>query len=176
MEDFLDSFQDNPIGSLLGIASFMAIVGGLAIGAARGSFQVDPAQSQIEARQQAEELRKRSVDIANKRFDDGCEGVFYFNAKTSVYQPLADGVGVLSGAYWQRWHQAKGKKPTAALTDYLPAGTVVCDSYGNAGILVPSDKGFAIVSDLVNTPDRGRIQKMMERYPGATRPRVGGQS
>jgi hypothetical protein len=173
MQDLFDSLQDNPIGSLLGIASFMAIVGGVTIGVARGSFLVDPAQSQIEARQQAEELRKRSVDIANKRFDDGCEGVFYFNAKTSVYQPLADGVGVLSGAYWQRWHQTKGTKPQPAPTDYLPAGTVVCDSYGNAGILAPSDRGHAVVSDLVNTPDLTRIQKMMERYPNATRPRVG---
>jgi hypothetical protein len=173
MQDLFDSLQDNPIGSLLGIASLIAIVGGLAVGAARGSFKVDPAQSQLEARQQAETLRQQSIKIANQRFDDGCEGVFYLTPKSSVYQPLTDGTGVLSGAFWQRWHQTKGTKPQPAPTDYLPAGTVVCDSYGNAGILAPSDKGHAVVSDLVNTPDLTRIKKMMERYPTATRPQVG---
>lgn len=173
MQDFLDNLQDNPIGSLLGIASLIAMVGGLAIGAARGSFKVDPTQAQIEARQQSETLRQQSIKIANQRFDDGCEGVFYLKPKVSVYQPLTDGVGVLSGAFWQRWNQAKGTKPEPAPTDYLPAGTVVCDSYGNAGILAPSDRGHAVVGDLVNTPDRNRIKAMMNRYPTATRPQVG---
>jgi hypothetical protein len=176
MQDILDNLQDNPIGSLLGIASLVAILGGLAVGAARGSFKVDPTQATIEARQQSETLRHQSIKIANQRFDDGCEGVFYLQPKSSIYQPLTEGTGVLSGVFWQRWHQTKGTKLQPALTDYLPAGTVVCDSYGNAGILAPSDRGHAVVSDLVNTPDRTRIQKMMERYPTATRPQVGAKA
>jgi hypothetical protein len=173
MEDFLESLRDDPFAMVFSGASVLAIVGGLAIGFTRGSFQVDPAQSKLEARQQAETLRQQSIKIANQRFDDGCEGVFYLKPKSSVYQPLTEGVGVLSGAFWQRWHQTKGSKPSPDLTDYLPAGTVVCDSYGNAGILTPSNQSHAVVSDLVNTPDRSRIKTLMERYPNATRPQVG---
>lgn len=168
-----EKWEDNPFGVIVGFVSLAAIVGGIGIGAARGSFNPDPQQVELEARQKSEKIREQQASIANARFDAGCEGVFYFKPKSSVYQPLTEGTGVLSGAFWQRWQSAKGVKPKPAATDYLPAGTVVCDTYGNTGILQPSDRGFAVVGDLVNTSDRGRIKKMMERYPAAKRPQVG---
>ena len=91
---------------------------------------------------------------------------------SSIYQPLTEGSGVISGAFWDRWNKAKVKpKPNA--TDYLPAGTTVCDAYGNVGLLTKTDRPYAVVSDLLNTPDRNRITKMMSRYPSANRPQVG---
>lgn len=171
MHDFIDSLQDNPIAALLGAASVIAIIGGVAVGAARGSFRVDPQQSQLEARQQSEALRQQSIKIANQRFDDGCEGVFYARPGSNDFSPLADGSPVLNAAYWKEY--AKTKRQPSAI-DYLPAGTVVCDVYGNAGILKAVEgKPYAVISDITNTPDRDRIHKMMSRYPGGQRHNVG---
>lgn len=168
-----DRWEDNPFGMIVGAVSLAAIVGGIGIGAAKGSFSPDPQQLALESREKSEKIREQQAKMANARFDAGCEGVFYFKPKTSIYQPLTEGTGVISGAFWHRWQSSKAPKPKPSATDYLPAGTVVCDGYGNAGVLVPSDKGFAVVSDLVNTPDRSRINKMMSRYPEAKRPQVG---
>ena len=64
-------------------------------------------------------------------------------------------------------------KPLPGLTDYLPAKTMVCDAYGNIGILAKYPNSPAVVSELLNTPDVTRIKKMMSRYPSAVRPQVG---
>lgn len=172
IDQLKDSFLDNPTGAVIAALSFGAIVAGVGIGMSRGNFAPDPAQQRIEALTQSQKLQEQTIAIANKRYDDGCEGVFYLKPGTNTYQPLTEGTGVLSGAYWQRWKKTGGKaKPT--LTDYLPAGTPVCDAYGNVGILKAVAGDHAIVSDLLNTPDRTRITKMMNRYPNATRPQVG---
>ena len=122
--------------------------------------------------EQKNELQKKRIGIANDRFDAGCEGVFYLKPDASTYQPLTEGEGVLSGEYWKRWNKAKGNKPKANSTDFLPAGTTVCDAYGNVGILAKQSKPYAVVTDLLNTPDQKRITAMMKRYPSANRPLV----
>jgi hypothetical protein len=168
-----DQFQDNPIGTGLAVVSCCAVLLGLVQGVNRGAFNPDPLQQQLELKQQTATLQKQTIALANDRYDAGCEGVFYLKPKTSTYQPLTEGTAVLSGDYWQRWTKSKGKlKPQ--LTDHLPAGTTVCDAYGNVGILATVEKGKpAVITDLMNTPDRTRIAKMMTRYPNAIRPQVG---
>ena len=173
MNPWLDRALENPTGTAIALLSSAAIVTGLGLGIHRGAFNPDPLQQQLEAKQQNHALQKQSIALANDRFDAGCEGVFYLKPGSSTYQPLTKNVGVLSGEYWQRWNKAK-LKPKPNPTDFLPAGTTVCDAYGNVGILIPdAKKGHAIVSDLLNTPDRNRITAMMNRYPTAHRPQVG---
>jgi hypothetical protein len=170
---WLDRALKNPTGTAIALLSSAAIVTGLGIGFHRGAFNPDPLQQQLETKQQNHALQKQAIALANDRFDAGCEGVFYLKPGSSTYQPLTENVGVLSGEYWQRWNKAKFK-PKPNPTDYLPAGTTVCDAYGNVGILIPdAKKGHAIVADLLNTPDRNRITAMMNRYPTAHRPQVG---
>lgn len=170
----LDQLLENPIGTAIGGISLISIIGGLAMGTAKGSFNPDPAQTKLEGLQQASELRKQSIEMANQIYDAGCEGVFYLKAKADAYQPLSKGTGILSGEYWKRYNAAPGAKPAPNVTDYLPAGTNVCDAYGNAVTLSESPKGFGTVgNDLVNTPDRSRIDKMMARYGIKNAPRLG---
>lgn len=172
MDRLLEQLADDPKGTAIGIISALAIVGGIGIGISRGAFNPDPLQAQIESKQQAHALQKQSIALANDRYDAGCEGVFYLKPDASTYQPLSEGTGVLSGEYWKRWNKAK-VKPQPNVTDYLPAGTTVCDAYGNVGVLAKTDKPYAVVTDLLNTPDRKRITAMMKRYPRANRPQVG---
>lgn len=173
MRDTLETlFQDNPTKFVLASTSGIAILCSVVMGFSRGAFSPSITQSRIEDAQQSNELRKQLVNIANDRYDVGCEGVFYLKPGTATYQPLTEGSGVLSGAYWDRWNKNNKLKPNQ--TDYLPSGTSVCDGYGNVGTLIPNkDKGHATVSDLLNTPDRNRITTMMKRYPTANRPQVG---
>lgn len=169
----LEQFTDNPIGTVLGIASGCAIFLGFIQGVNRGVFNPDPLQQKLELKQQNASIREKTIALANDRYDQGCEGVFYLKPNSSTYQPLTENVPVLSGDYWQRWTKAKGKL-TPNLTDYLPAGTTVCDAYGNSGMLATTEKGKpAVITELLNTPDRNRITKMMNRYPKAIRPQVG---
>lgn len=172
MNLLMEQLAADPKGTAIGLVSALAIVGGIGIGISRGAFNPDPLQQQLEAKQQNHALQKQSIALANDRFDAGCEGVFYMKPGSSTYQPLTEGSGVISGEFWSRWNKAK-VKPNPNATDYLPAGTTVCDAYGNVGILAKQNKPFAIVTDLLNTPDRSRIAAMMKRYPTANRPQVG---
>lgn len=172
MNLILEQLADDPKGTAIGCISCLAILGGLAIGLQRGAFNPDPMQLRLESKQQNHALQKQSIALANDRYDAGCEGVFYMKPGTSTYQPLTESAGVLSGEFWSRWNKAK-VKPNPNATDYLPAGTTVCDAYGNVGILAKTDRPHAVVTDLLNTPDRNRITTMMKRYPTANRPQVG---
>ena len=165
-------FTDNPIGTSLAVVSGCAVLLGLVQGVNRGAFKPDALQQTLETRQQNAAIQKQTIALANDRYDAGCEGVFYLKPNSATYQPLAEGTGVLSGEYWKRWSQSK-TKPKPAATDYLPAGTTVCDAYRNVGILAKQTQPYAIVTDLLNTPDRKRINAMMSRYPSANRPQVG---
>jgi hypothetical protein len=172
MHPLLEHLSDDPKGAAIGLISALAIIGGIGIGISRGAFNPDPMQQQLETKQQNHALQKQSIALANDRYDTGCEGVFYMKPGSTTYQPLTEGAGVLSGEFWTRSNKAKGKiKPNS--TDYLPAGTTVCDAYGNVGILAKQSKPHAVVTDLLNTPDRSRINAMMKRYPTANRPQVG---
>ena len=164
MNLLIDHLTDDPKGTAIGFISAIAVLGGLTIGIQRGAFNPDPMQQRLESKQQNHALQKQSIALANERFDAGCEGVFYLKPGASTYQPLTEGEGVLSGEYWMRWSKAR-TKPKANSTDYLPAGTTVCDAYGNVGILAKTDRPHAVVTDLLNTPDRSRIATMMKRYP-----------
>ena len=168
----LEHAMDDPKGTAIACISALAVIGGITIGIQRGAFNPDPNQQRLETKQQNHALQKQSIALANERFDAGCEGVFYMQPGKNVYQPLTEGEGVISGAFWERWNKAK-TKPKANITDYLPAGTTVCDAYGNVGILAKTDRPHAVVTDLLNTPDQKRITKMMLRYPTANRPQVG---
>jgi hypothetical protein len=172
MHPLLDHLADDPKGAAIGLISALAIIGGIGLGIQRGAFNPDPLQAKLETKQQNHALQKQSIALANDRYDAGCEGVFYMKPGSATYQPLTEGAGVLSGEFWSRWNKAKVKpKPNA--TDYLPAGTTVCDAYGNVGILAKQALPHAVVMDLLNTPDRTRITAMMKRYPTANRPQVG---
>jgi hypothetical protein len=171
MNLLIEQLLDDPKGTAIGCISALAILGGLTIGIQRGAFNPDPMQQRLESKQQNHELQKQSIALADERFDAGCEGVFYMKLGASTYQPLTEGVGVLSGEFWMRWNKNRKLKPNQ--TDYLPAGTTVCDAYGNVGILAKQSKPNAVVTDLLNTPDQKRITTMMKRYPTANRPQVG---
>jgi hypothetical protein len=171
MNLLIEQLLDDPKGTAIGCISALAILGGLTIGIQRGAFNPDPMQQRLESKQQNHALQKQSIALADERFDAGCEGVFYMKPGASTYQPLTEGVGVLSGEFWMRWNKNRKLKPNQ--TDYLPAGTTVCDAYGNVGILAKQSKPYAVITDLLNTPDQKRITTMMKRYPTATRPQVG---
>ena len=172
IDELKESLIDNPTGFAIGLLSVGAIAIGIFMAISKGGLKPNAAQQQLEEQAVSQMLNSKSIEIANARFDAGCEGVFYLSPGTNTYQPLTEGVGVLSGAYWQRWAKAK-VKPLPGLTDYLPAKTMVCDAYGNIGILAKYPNSPAVVSELLNTPDVTRIKKMMSRYPSAVRPQVG---
>jgi hypothetical protein len=171
MNLLIEQLLDDPKGTAIGCISALAILGGLTIGIQRGAFNPDPMQQRLESKQQNHALQKQSIALADERFDAGCEGVFYMKPGASTYQPLTEGVGVVSGEFWMRWNKNRKLKPNQ--TDYLPAGTTVCDAYGNVGILAKQSKPYAVITDLLNTPDQKRITAMMKRYPTANRPQVG---
>lgn len=172
IDELKDSLTENPTGFAIAAVSVGAVAIGLFLGISKGGFKTSLAQQQLEDQAVSQMINSKSIEIANARFDAGCEGVFYLAPGTSTYQPLTEGVGVLSGVYWNKWSKAK-IKPLPAATDYLPAKTTVCDAYGNVGILAKQPNGPAVISDLLNTPDINRIKKMMNRYPSAVRPQVG---
>ena len=171
MNLLIEQLLDDPKGTAIGCISALAILGGLTIGIQRGAFNPDPMQQRLESKQQNQALQNQLIALADERFDAGCEGVFYMKPGASTYQPLTEGVGVVSGEFWMRWNKNRKLKPNQ--TDYLPAGTTVCDAYGNVGILAKTDRPYAVVTDLLNTPDQKRITAMMKRYPTANRPQVG---
>lgn len=118
-------------------------------------------QFQIDADKQ-----KKLANIANNRFDTGCELLIALD-KPDHYKALADGSPVLDGAYLDKYRGI----PENAIpkTAFLPAGKTVCDSYGTTGVLVDEPhperggESIAVIRQLATTEDRERIRKAMER-------------
>jgi hypothetical protein len=45
----------------------------------------------------------------------------------------------------------------------LPAGSTVCDAYGNTAVLENNAQGFPVVLSLASTADRELVAKAMQR-------------
>ena len=109
--------------------------------------------------QLSEQQRLKLAEIANQRYDAGCEIVINGNDRPQ-YTALNPGDPVLDGAY----EPAPGLPPNA----YLPAGVVVCDAFGNTAVLKDepvASRGnqiYPVARDFASTQDRVRIRKAIQ--------------
>ena len=154
--------QRNPIQSALaGAAIVVCLLNSGTIGKAleqnsRQREALGAANQAITQLQLSEQNRLKLAEIANQRYDQGCELVINGNDR-SKYTNLVPGVGVLNGNY----QPAPGLPPTA----YLPAGVVVCDAFGNTAVLKnepiqeAGNQVYPVARDFASTQDRERIRK-----------------
>ena len=114
----------------------------------------------IQQQQITQEAQDQLAEIANKRYDAQCEMVLSVNV-VGHYKALSLHSPVLDGNVAQQYKRRPLKQlPLNAL---LPAGSTVCDSYGNTAILETNAEGVPVVLSLATTTDKERIRKAMER-------------
>ena len=114
------------------------------------------ANQSITQLQLSEQNRLRIAEIANARYDAGCELIINGNDRRK-YTSLIPGEGVLNGNY--------EPSPDLPPSAYLPAGTVVCDAFGNTAVLkdeAVASRGnqvYPVARDFASTQDRDRIRR-----------------
>lgn len=115
--------------------------------------------------QLANEKNKELAEVANARFDAGCELILSLE-KPDRYRALSEGTPVLDGALADKYRDRLNEAPPQA---FLPAGKTVCDTYGATAVLVNepiASKGgqvYPVARQFAVTEDRERIRKAMER-------------
>lgn len=120
---------------------------------------------QIQQIELNEEKKRELAEIANARYDAGCEVVVALD-RPDHYRALVEGVGVLDGVMAEQYRGNINNAPPSA---FLPAGKTVCDAYGNTAVLVNEarpDKGgqiYPVARQFATTEDRERIRQAMQR-------------
>ncbi|MDV3349929.1 hypothetical protein QGP82_14585 [Leptothoe sp. LEGE 181152] len=123
------------------------------------------ASQQVELNQQlaSETSRKQFEELANLRYDGYCEAIFTLD-KEGIYTALTPGKPVIKGdavAYFRENPDA-----TLSRSNVLPAGTPVCDAYGNTA-LIQETAQIPVVGPLASTSDRVRIETFIEENGGS---------
>lgn len=118
------------------------------LSAARETISTNSAQQQLLNEQLA--LEKSQASVAESRYKTGCAIVVAVNSPTNL-ATLVEGEPVLDRTT---------KKP-------LPAGTVVCDSNGNTGVLVAGKNGIPVVRQMAFTGDRSLATAQIRKIHGA---------
>jgi hypothetical protein len=93
---------------------------------------------------------KASAAIAEARYTSGCRIVVAVNSPRNL-ATLVEGEPVLDRTT---------KKP-------LPAGTIVCDSNGNTGVIVQNDQGDLVVGQMAFTGNRELAIAQVRKIRGA---------
>jgi hypothetical protein len=113
----------------------------------------------------AEAALKQSKEIANARYDGGCE-IITTVKNMSKATTIQEGKPIVSGAY------AKVFDPRNPNPDhYVGRDLTVCDLYGATAITEWNDQlGHAVAGSLATTNDRSRMAAAAARKPGINRP------
>ena len=77
IDELKESLIDNPTEFAIAAISIGAVLIGSFIGISKGGLKPNAAQQQLEEQAVSQMLNAKSIEIANARFDAGCEGVFY---------------------------------------------------------------------------------------------------
>jgi hypothetical protein len=170
MHDFLEEH----FGGVL-----IAIVALLALLSQTSNIQGSIARSQATAaatkNRQAENEKlgaetlsmKRSRDIANGRYDSGCE-VLSTLKSFGVAAPIQEGKPIVAGAYAAQFDR-RNPNPD----HYIGRDLIVCDLYGTTAITAFNPTlGYAVAESLATTNDRDRMARAQARRPGLTRPNL----
>ena len=128
--------------------------------AANTQLRQSVAATQVEINQQLANAasREQLKDLANLRYDGYCEPVFNLN-KDGVYTALTPGSPVIKGDSVEYYRQ----NPDARLAQdrVLPAGTPVCDAYGNTALIEDSEE-LPVIGAIASTNDSARIKNFID--------------
>lgn len=129
-------------------------------------------QEQVQSIQIDAQKRTELAEIANQRYDAGCEVILSLD-RPGHYKALFEGTPVLDGVHAEKYRKNPLKAPPGA---YLPAGMTVCDAHGNTAILVaePNSDGvvYPVTRQMATTTDVDRIRQAMERVRARWSPGV----
>ena len=117
-------------------------------------------QAQVQAQQLLQEKQKGLEPIANERYQKGCEMVLSFDV-IGQYKALSVGSPVIDGNVASKVRNLSPKN--LPLSAVLPAGSTVCDAYGNTAVLENNAQGFPVVLSIASTADRELVAKAMQR-------------
>jgi hypothetical protein len=117
-------------------------------------------QEQVQAQQILQEKQKGLEPIALERYQKGCEMVLSFDV-SGQYKVLSVGSPVIDGNVAAKVKNLPvNKLPLSAV---LPAGSTVCDAYGNTSVLENNAQGFPVVQSIASTSDREVVATAMQR-------------
>lgn len=132
--------------------------------AANTQLRQSVAANQVEINQQLADAasRKQLEELANLRYDGFCEPVFNLN-KDGVYTALTPNLPVIKGDSVEYYRQ----NPSAPFTHdrVLPAGTPVCDAYGNTA-LIETSEDLPVIGAIAATSDLARIENFIDANGG----------
>ena len=127
-------------------------------------------KSRLEENQKLEAQKltlQASEDIANARYDKGCEVITTLKNAT-VATTIQEGQPILSGAYSHLYRNSN--RPINPL-HFIGRDISVCDLYGTTAIMqFDPAKRYAVAGSIAVTSDRGRMQKAQKSRPGLIRP------
>lgn len=125
------------------------------------------AAHQVELNQQlaSETARQQFQEIANLRYDGYCEAVFNLN-KQGVYTALTPGQPVIKGDVAEQFRKNPNALKSLGRAHVLPAGTPVCDAYGNTALIEESGE-LPVIGAIAATSDRVRIENFIEDNDGS---------
>jgi len=158
--------QRNPLeaGAIaLGVGIALLNAGGMKDSLAKQSELrsiVSANQAQVQAQQLLQEKQKGLEPIARSRYEAGCEMVISFDV-SGQYKVLSVGSPVIDGNVASKIRNLPTEK--LPLSAVLPAGSTVCDAYGNTSVLENNVQGFPVVLSLASTADRELVAKAMQR-------------
>lgn len=117
---------------------------------------------------QAEKLAlTQGRDIANSRYDSGCEVITTLQSPT-VAAAIQEGRPIVAGAYANKFNP---QRPNPEL--YLGRDVTVCDLYGTTAITrFDQSLGYAVANSIAVTNDRDRMAAAKNRRPGLHRPNL----
>lgn len=106
-------------------------------------------------------------DIANLRYDGYCEAVFNLT-QDGVYTALTPGQPVIKGDFVEYFRANPESLKSIKPGHVLPAGTPVCDAYGNSSILVLEEDGdLPVIGEIASTSDLVRIENFIDDNGGS---------
>ena len=171
--DAKEFFEDHKLECLLAVgAGFMAL---LNVGDIRSYMAANTQLRQSVAQQQArlnEQLaakasREQFEELANLRYDGYCEAVFNLT-QDGVYTALTPGQPVIKGDFVEYFRANPEALKSIKPGHVLPAGTPVCDAYGNSSELVLDEAGeLPVIGEIASTSDLVRIENFITDNGGS---------
>lgn len=173
MSDIQDWLEEHYVGLVIGgiaVVTLATQMPSIQDGIQRNQSVALANKSRLEENQKLEAQKltlQASEDIANARYDKGCEVITTLKNET-VATTIQEGQPILSGAYSYLYRTSN--RPLNPL-HFIGRDITVCDLYGTTAIMqIDAAKRYAVASSVAVTSDRTRMQKVQKSRPGLTRP------